>query len=86
METREMRTRDVMIPLAVTACAFMLTTLHADGSATSLGETCEPTRPDVEGPYWLEGSPERSNIRIDGDGPLLDLYGCLLYTSDAADE
>jgi protocatechuate 3,4-dioxygenase beta subunit len=78
METKDMRTRNVMIPFAVTACAFMLTTLHADGSATSLGETCEPTRPDVEGPYWLEGSPERSNLRIDGDGPLLDLYGSVV--------
>lgn len=34
---------------------------------------CEHTRTDVEGPYWLPGSPKRSNLRDDGDGPLLDL-------------
>jgi protocatechuate 3,4-dioxygenase beta subunit len=39
---------------------------------------CESTRPDVEGPYWFEGSPQRSNIRIEGDSPLLDLYGSVV--------
>jgi protocatechuate 3,4-dioxygenase beta subunit len=34
---------------------------------------CELTRPDVEGPYWTPGSPERSNLRDPGDSPLLDL-------------
>ena len=35
---------------------------------------CELTRPDVEGPYWFSGSPERSNLRDPGDSPLLDLH------------
>jgi plastocyanin len=34
---------------------------------------CELTRPDVEGPYWTPGSPERSDLREPGDSPLLTL-------------
>jgi protocatechuate 3,4-dioxygenase beta subunit len=44
-------------------------------ASAAAGGDCELTRPDVEGPYWLEGSPQRSNLRIEGDGPLLDLHG-----------
>ena len=36
--------------------------------------TCTLTRPDIEGPYWIPNSPERSNLREPGEGPLLDLY------------
>tara|TARA_B100001059_G_scaffold231866_1_gene268563 strand:+ start:4693 stop:5364 length:672 start_codon:yes stop_codon:yes gene_type:complete len=42
------------------------------------GDDCVLTRPDVEGPYWLDGSPERSDLRIEGDGPLLDLVGTVV--------
>ncbi len=40
----------------------------------SAGPVCELTRPDAEGPYWIPGSPERSDLRNPGDGPLLDLH------------
>ena len=43
------------------------------GLITVADDVCELTRPDVEGPYWLPDSPERSNLRTAGDGPLLDL-------------
>ncbi|MEE2908754.1 MAG: hypothetical protein VX527_13105 [Planctomycetota bacterium] len=42
------------------------------------GGECPLTRPDIEGPYWLPGSPERSNLREEGDVPLLDLSGVVL--------
>ena len=35
---------------------------------------CELTPPNPQGPYWFEESPERSNLRETGDGPLLDLH------------
>lgn len=47
-------------------------------TAAALGGDCTPTLPDVEGPYWFEGSPERSNLRIEGDAPLLDLHGSVV--------
>lgn len=42
------------------------------------GGDCVLTRPDVEGPYWFEGSPERNNLRVEGEAPLLDLYGSVV--------
>ncbi len=45
-----------------------------DGVITVVADpVCELTRPDVEGPYWIPGSPERSDLRNAGDSPLLDL-------------
>jgi len=45
-----------------------------EGAITVVTGACALTRPDVEGPYWVAGSPERSDLREDGDGPLLDLH------------
>ena len=44
-----------------------------DGIITVADPVCELTMTDVEGPYWIPGSPERSNLREPDDGPLLDL-------------
>jgi protocatechuate 3,4-dioxygenase beta subunit/plastocyanin len=50
---------------------------HCAMGMTGIIEVADPlcalTRPDVEGPYWIPGSPERSDLRDPGDGPLLDL-------------
>lgn len=55
----------------------LLSTIILASAATGT-EDCVLTRPDIEGPYWLEGSPERSNLRVEGEGPLLDLYGTVV--------
>ena len=63
--------RTALISMFITSTALAITTaLFADRTNDSL---CTQTRPDVEGPYWIPGSPERSNLRNPGDGPLLDL-------------
>ena len=43
------------------------------GHLMVIDSSCELTRPDIEGPYWIPGSPQRSNLRDPGDSPLLDL-------------
>jgi len=50
-------------------CAIGMT-----GVLQVVSEVCELTRDDIEGPYWLDGSPERSNLRDAGETPLLDLH------------
>jgi protocatechuate 3,4-dioxygenase beta subunit len=63
--------RTALISMFVTSAALTITTaLFADRTNDPL---CALTRPDIEGPYWIPGSPERSNLRDPGDGPLLDL-------------
>jgi protocatechuate 3,4-dioxygenase beta subunit len=63
--------RPLLISLCITSTALTITTaLFADKTTDSL---CTLTRTDVEGPYWIPGSPERSNLRDPGDGPLLYL-------------
>ena len=44
-----------------------------DGIIAVVEAECPLTLPDVEGPYWMPDSPQRSNLREPGDGPLLDL-------------
>ena len=64
--------RTALISLFITSAALATTTvLFADRTNDPL---CIQTRPDVEGPYWIPDSPERSNLRDPGDAPLLDLY------------
>lgn len=38
-------------------------------------QECEETLPNIEGPFYRDGSPERTNIRIPDEGPLLTLVG-----------
>ena len=64
--------RTAFISMFITSAALATTTvLFADRTNDPL---CTQTRPDVEGPYWIPDSPERSNLRDPGDAPLLELY------------
>lgn len=56
-----------MVVLAVLAAT---TTISA-----AVAQVCEETLPNIEGPFYREGSPERTNLSILGEGPLLTLIG-----------
>jgi len=63
---------------------------HRVRSATSLAvlallssfapAQCPPTEAQIEGPYWIAGSPETNDLVVPGDGPLLSLSGQVLDT------
>ena len=58
-----------------TRFAILLTLAAATAVCSVVAQECEETLLNIEGPFYREGAPERSDISIEGEGPLLTLVG-----------
>ncbi|MEM7263765.1 MAG: hypothetical protein AAF488_17385, partial [Planctomycetota bacterium] len=67
--------------LAFGAGLVLLLGFAGESASAGSGPTaCAATEEQVEGPYYLEGSPLRSNLVEPGEGPLLTITGRVLDT------
>ena len=55
--------------------AILITLLSATATSAVVAQECEETLPNIEGPFYRTGAPERSDISIEGEGPILTLVG-----------
>lgn len=58
--------------------SLILALIACTGPALAAGQECEPTLPNIEGPFYRTGSPERTDLYSEVDGPRLTIVGQVL--------